>query len=140
MLYGDSILYSKNNNREKYLRSRYITPPVLVRGMLVSHQAIIVKAKLFEPYNLNYQVVSDHDWLIRMVKKSRDIKYIDRPVVKYLIGGISDRSFLKGWSERIDIVWKHYGAWGVLKNYAYFVRDLIKRTIKNILGVEHLRK
>ena len=42
-------------------------------GMSVSHQAIYIKRSLTEPYDLQYQLSSDIDWVIKCAKKAKKI-------------------------------------------------------------------
>lgn len=78
-------------------------------GMSVSHQAIFIRSSLVEPYNLNYQLSSDIDWILSAAKKAQKIVNLHRYVAKYLVGGISKKKHLQSLQERFAIMRKHYG-------------------------------
>jgi glycosyltransferase involved in cell wall biosynthesis len=78
-------------------------------GMSISHQAIFIRRKLTEPYNLNYQLSSDIDWILTAAKKARKIVNVHRYVAKYLVGGMSKKKHRQSLKERFTIMRKHYG-------------------------------
>jgi glycosyltransferase involved in cell wall biosynthesis len=78
-------------------------------GMNVSHQAIYIKRSITEPFNLDYQLSSDIDWIIRAAKKAKKIVNVRMYVAKYLVGGMSKKRHRQSLKERFDIFSKHYG-------------------------------
>jgi len=79
------------------------------RGMSVSHQAIYIRRALTEPYDRQYQLSSDIDWIIRAAKKAKKIVKVEGYVAKYLVGGMSKTKHRQSLKERFDIMKKHYG-------------------------------
>ena len=98
-------------------------------GMAVSHQAIIIKKELISYYNLNYKVVSDHDWIISALKKSKNIIKVDLVFSKYLLGGFSDKNFYTGWNERLIIMKKQYNRFAYILNLLYFIKAISRKFI-----------
>src|ERR1700743_2328493 len=78
-------------------------------GMSVSHQAIYIKRALTEPYDRQYQLSADIDWILRIAKKAKTIVNVNRYVAKYLVGGMSKKKHRQSLSERFHIMKKHYG-------------------------------
>jgi glycosyltransferase involved in cell wall biosynthesis len=52
-------------------------------GMVVSHQSIIFKSSLISKYDLSYKIVSDQDWIINNLKKSKNIKNTNQVLSKF---------------------------------------------------------
>lgn len=69
VLYGETALV---NQQRFFVGMRWHRSPQtmtwksFLRGMLVSHQAFILRRDLFEPYDLSYRFSSDVDWCIRL--------------------------------------------------------------------------
>lgn len=78
-------------------------------GMSVSHQAIYIKRALVEPYDMQYALSADIDWIIRAAKKAKNIVNVNRYVAKYLVGGMSKKKHRQSLAERFDIMKRHYG-------------------------------
>ncbi|GAB2985583.1 glycosyltransferase family 2 protein [Mucilaginibacter puniceus] len=78
-------------------------------GMSVSHQAIYIKRALVEPYDAQYQLSSDIDWIIRAAKKAKTIVNVNQYVAKYLVGGMSKAKHRQSLQERFDIMKRYYG-------------------------------
>lgn len=78
-------------------------------GMSVSHQAIFIRRKLVENYDLKYQLSSDIDWILSAAKKAQKIVNVHQYVAKYLVNGISKQKHLQSLQERFAIMRKHYG-------------------------------
>lgn len=83
-------------------------------GMNICHQAIYVKRAIAEPYDLQYQLSADIDWVIRAAKKARVIVNVDAYVAKYLVGGVSQKRLRQSLKERYRILSAYYG---VLPNF-----------------------
>lgn len=93
-------------------------------GMSVSHQAIYIRRSLTEPYNRQYQLSSDIDWIIRAAKKAGKIVKVDGYVAKYLVGGMSKTKHRQSLTERFDIMKKHYGLVPTLFNHVLIAFNL----------------
>ena len=78
-------------------------------GMSVSHQAIYIKCKIVEPFDLRYQLSADIDWILKAAKKADRIVNVHQYVAKYLVGGMSKKRHQKSLRERFDIMKRHYG-------------------------------
>ncbi len=86
-------------------------------GMNICHQAIYVKRTIAEPYDTQYQLSADIDWVIRAAKKASKIVYVDKYVAKYLVGGMSQQRHRQSLIERYRIFKKYYGTLPNLFNH-----------------------
>jgi glycosyltransferase involved in cell wall biosynthesis len=93
-------------------------------GMSVSHQAIYIRRTLTEPYDRQYQLSSDIDWIIRAAKKAKKIVRVDGYVAKYLVGGMSKKRHRQSLHERFDIMKRHYGLVPTLFNHLVIAFNL----------------
>jgi len=78
-------------------------------GMSICHQAIYVKRELTEPYDTNYRLSADIDWVIRVAKKANHIVNVHAYVARYLVGGLSQKRHKESLKERYAIFKKYYG-------------------------------
>ncbi|OCX50661.1 glycosyl transferase [Mucilaginibacter sp. PPCGB 2223] len=93
-------------------------------GMSISHQAIYVKRSLAEPYDRQYHLSADIDWIIRAAKKAKKIVNVNRYVAKYLVGGMSKKKHRQSLKERFDIMKRHYGLLPTLFNHGVITFNL----------------
>jgi glycosyltransferase involved in cell wall biosynthesis len=100
-------------------------------GMSISHQAIFIRRPLAEPYNLNYQLSADIDWILTAAKKARKIVNVQQYVAKYLVGGMSKKKHLQSLKERFAIMRKHYGLLPTVFNHFVITFNLAWYWLKN---------
>ncbi|RYE16243.1 MAG: glycosyltransferase [Sphingobacteriales bacterium] len=93
-------------------------------GMSISHQAIYIKRSLLQPYNKQYQLSADIDWIITAAKKAVKIINVNRYVAKYRIGGMSKTKHRQSLVERFNIMKNHYGLLPTLLNHAVIAFNL----------------
>src|SRR5690606_15093675 len=98
-------------------------------GMNICHQAIYVKRSIAEPYDLQYQLSGDIDWVIRAAKKAKSTKNVNIYVVKYLVGGLSKKRHRQSLKERYYIFRKHYGTFPNFLNHFVIAVRLFKHRI-----------
>jgi glycosyltransferase involved in cell wall biosynthesis len=110
--YGDTMLIDENGN---FLGMRRLRPPEnlnwksLGMGLVVCHQAIIIKRELAGNYNLNYKIAADFDWVMNALKKSSKNRNTGTIIIKYLQDGFSRHHVALSLRERFRIMIKHYG-------------------------------
>ena len=100
-------------------------------GMNVCHQAIYVKRAIAKPYDLQYKLSADIDWVIRAAKKAKSTQYVDTYVARYLVGGMSQKRHRQSLKERYEIFKKHYGTFSNFINHGIIAWRLIKHRIRN---------
>lgn len=117
------------------LGDRRLKPPPVLNwkslkyGMCVSHQSFIAKRELCDPYNLNYKLSADIDWVIRVLKKATTIVNANLTISKYLQGGASVKGGHISIKERYRIMVIHYGFFPTLFYHAYIVFRLFFQVI-----------
>lgn len=136
-IYGETAVVDEQGH---VLGDRRLKPPArlnwrsLQRGMCVSHQSILVRRELTEPYDLEYKISGDIDWTIRMLRKSKSIVNAGCYISKFLEGGVSASRRKQGLKERFQIMRKHYGLLTTLLNHLFIllrypVHRLTKRSM-----------
>ena len=83
-------------------------------GMVICHQAFLVKRSIAPAFSLDYALSSDIDWEISCLKLASKIKKSDRPICNYLMGGASVQQLKKSWIERFQVLSKHFGIFQAL--------------------------
>lgn len=94
------------------------------KGMLISHQAFIVKRDLAPFYDLRFPLSADVDWCIRCMQKAHSLRYTGGYVCWYLVGGASKQQHLRSLLERFSVMQQHYGFFPTLLQHLYFVLRL----------------
>ncbi|WP_026897705.1 glycosyltransferase family 2 protein [Daejeonella oryzae] len=110
--YGETEMYDQNWQSLGQRRHRAplkFTWRSFIFGMSISHQAIYIKKSLTEAYDLNFQLSSDIDWIIKAAKKASKIVNTHTYVAKYMVGGMSKLKHRQSLKERFRIFSKHYG-------------------------------
>lgn len=124
VIYGDTRLIDSEG---KELGLRRLRPPheltwrSFEEGMLVCHQAFIVRRTLAPLYNLRYRFSSDVDWCIRVLKEAKVCHFIDRPIALYLNEGTTTANHRASLIERFEIMSEHYGLWRTLLKHLRFL-------------------
>ncbi|BAV07188.1 Glycosyl transferase family 2 [Filimonas lacunae] len=125
VIYGD-VMVMDGEGKDIGLRSE-VTPhqlPAVLTwkslqyGMVVSHQAFLVKRAVAATYDLQYKIASDIDWMITTLKQAATTVNAGVIVAKFRTGGTSKERQQQAWKERYAILSKHYGA------VANFIRHL----------------
>lgn len=134
IIYGDTVIV--NDNRE-ILGPRHLSVPKrltfksFAKGMLVCHQAFMVKRSLTEPYDLSYRFSADYDWTLKCLKKSTPEKCINLNMVTidYLTAGTTDKNKIKSLRERFRIMCHHFGMIPTLFRHISFLPRVIMRRL-----------
>ncbi len=88
-------------------------------GMVVSHQAFIIKKALAVPYNLQYRICADIDWMIRCLQHCKTCCNTRLIISKFRTGGASKQRQRLAWKERYLILQKYYGVLPNFFNHCY---------------------
>ena len=129
IIYGETAIV--NAERQFLHMRRHKAPDVLTwksfqQGMLVCHQAFLVKRTLAEPYNLQYKYSSDFDWCIRMMKQADVISNTHLILIDYLDEGMTTRHHKESLIERLRIMAKHYGWCKTIIMHLWFAIRLLR--------------
>ncbi|MFD1736777.1 glycosyltransferase family 2 protein [Bacillus salitolerans] len=116
MLYGNVVQFDLTRNFS-FVEGKTITIEDLQKGIMTPHQGLFAKKTLFEKYgmfDLTYRIAGDFDFVIKCFKyESKDhIKYLDRNIAFFRLGGISTDSsqLTKLRGEQKSIIHKHFGS------------------------------
>lgn len=101
------------------------------KGMVVSHQSLIVKREKAVFYNLDYKYCADIDWMIRTLKNCYIIVNTKKILSKFLIGGYSKTNIIKSNKERYKILRNHFSLFDVLKSHVYLSVKFLKYYFTN---------
>lgn len=93
-------------------------------GMSISHQAIYIRRSLTRPYNRQYALSADIDWILQAAKQARKIVNVHAYVAKYLVGGMSKKKHRQSLLERFAIMRHHYGLLPTVFNHAVITFNL----------------
>lgn len=133
-IYGNTLVINPDGSTKSWHKttpkSNQLTPFSFARGMVICHQAMLVKRTIAPNYNLEYKIAADIDWCTQVLKKAKNTYYYNQPMILFLWGGTSDKRRNQALKERFFITLKH---WGVLKTIlAQFqiVTDVFKRLYK----------
>ena len=133
VIYGQTQLVDA---RRDVVGRRHLTAPKrltvnsFLDGMVVCHQAFVVRRDLAQPYDLRYRYSADYDWCIRVLKKSTDNAYAGRqPIISYLAEGVTTRHHSASLWERYRIMCRHYGTLKATMAHLSFIPRYLKRRI-----------
>jgi len=132
--YGETEMFDENWNslgRRRHKAPEKLTKASFRYGMSVSHQAIYVRRTLIEPYNLQYKLSADIDWILTALEKACKVVNTHQYVAKYLVGGMSKKKHRESLKERFDIFSKHYGLIPNLMNHGVITVKLLLYFIKH---------
>lgn len=79
-------------------------------GMVVCHQAFIAR-RAIAPNFIADNLAADIDWVIEVLKKSRQTINTELVLANYLVGGISKQRHRQSLRDRYEVLKKHYGLW-----------------------------
>jgi glycosyltransferase involved in cell wall biosynthesis len=110
--YGDTMIVDLEG---KEIGHRRLSPPKALtwtdfrRGMLVSHQSILVARSLAGCYDLKYRFSADYDWVLSALKRARVVVNGQMVMSRFLDGGLTKKNIVPGLKERFNIMRKNYG-------------------------------
>ena len=130
IIYGDTIVVDIHGNK---ISARHLsvpetlTPKSFSNGMLICHQAFMVKKELTQEYDLKYRFSSDYDWTIKSIKKSdpANCANLNEVTIDYLDEGLTDKNKKASLKERFYIMRNHYGLpLTLIKHFSFIFRAL----------------
>ena len=115
VVFGEAMLVDKNY-RDLGLRSQATTQRLpheltwrsMEYGMVVSHQAFYARTSITPHYVLG-NLCADIDWVIRILKASRKNTFVEKPLTKFVLGGISQQRFWSSMWGRYLVLSHHFG-------------------------------
>lgn len=101
-------------------------------GMLVCHQAFMVRRDLAPEYDTSYRFSADYDWTVKCLKAADPAKNVNihRVTIDYLADGTTDRNKKASLVERYHIMCHHYGTLRATLNHIMFIPRALARRLK----------
>ena len=131
LVYGETTLV---DSERRFISMRRLQAPERLSvksfrmGMLVCHQAFIVRREIAPEYDLRYRFSADFDWCIRVMKKARALHNTHLTLIDYLEEGMTTQNRQASLRERFRIMARHYGLMSTVAHHAWFVlRAVIKK-------------
>ncbi len=118
--YGETMMVDAHGNN---IGMRRLKTPAdlnwksLKRGMVICHQAIIVKREIAPSYDLSYKFSADFDWVLNTLKHSKNIVNTKQIVARYLQEGLSRKNIQSSLKERFRIMVRNYGLIPTILNH-----------------------
>lgn len=138
IVYGQTDLVDDSG---RFIAKRHLTAPANLtlddfkKGMMVCHQAFIVRRDIAPYYNLKYRFSADYEWCLICIMHSQRNVYIDDVLIDYLIEGMTTANHRKSLSERFKIMCIYYGFWPTLFRHIGFLGRHLKhkKTLKSTM-------
>ena len=132
IIYGDTDIVDIEGNR---IGPRHLSAPDILtfdsfsKGMLICHQAFMVRKDIAPLYDTDYRFSADYDWCIRCIEASRagDRINLHRVTIDYLSDGLTDNNKKASLIERFRIMAAHYGSMKAIASHLSFIPRAIKR-------------
>lgn len=137
IIYGDTDLV---NAERQFVSKRHLSAPKRLtfesfrHGMLVCHQAFVVRREIAPEYDLKYRFSADYEWCLRCLKNSDPDKNINlnHVIIDYLTDGLTDKNHKASLIERYKIMCDYYGVISTLLFHFAFVIRFVLRKYFNI--------
>lgn len=135
IIYADTDIVGPDR---RVLRPRHLSAPEFLtkrsfsKGMLVCHQAFMVKRSIAPLYDLTYRFSADYDWTIRCIMATSPDRCRRLPEVEihYLDNGATEQNKRESLRERFAIMRKHYGSSTAILRHISFIPRAVARKIK----------
>ncbi len=135
IIYADTVIVDANRN---ILGKRHLSAPERLtfesfsKGMLVCHQAFMVRRSLAPAYDLSYRFSADYDWTVRCLALSAPHKCINihKIAIHYLSDGLTDKNHRASLKERYKIMAYHYGTAKAIIRHLSFIPRAISRRLR----------
>lgn len=128
-IYGEINLFDKNDMFLSQIHARDFTLENLKKygtGTL-NHQALFIKKKIVPYFSLSYQIKSELNWYIGILRQNKTItsKHQSRPVINYKQYGTSYAKYWRNMYEWISIIQKEFGFLQNIKNIPIYWQDIM---------------
>lgn len=144
IIYGDTLIV---NAKGEVLKKRHLDAPEILtyksylKGMLICHQAFMVKREIAPDYNREYRLSADYDWCLECISNSNFTRRINLKTVTihYLEGGMSQKRKMASLRERYIIMKRRFGLAATLKAHLSFIPRVLARKF-NFKGASNKNK
>ncbi|MCM1310488.1 MAG: glycosyltransferase [Bacteroides sp.] len=130
VVYGQTRLVDSNRHyvgERHYRAPQELTAKSFLGGMVVCHQAMLVRRDLAPDYDLRYRFSADYDWGCKILKASPLNVYINDYVADYLSEGLTTANRRSSLMERFRSMTANYGLLPALFSHFRILFRIIKR-------------
>ncbi|MCC5945706.1 MAG: glycosyltransferase [Bernardetiaceae bacterium] len=131
LIYGKVLLFEEDGSLGQWHKPHpkvgSLAAKHFINGMIICHQAMIVRRALAAEYNLSYRLAGDIDWAIRTMKKVKKTRDTQLALCCFQRGGISSKQKKASLKERFHILHEHFGLAATLWQHLIFIKDKIFR-------------
>lgn len=131
IIFGDTVIV---DSARHIIGPRHLTAPQsltfesFAQGMLVCHQAFMVRKELAPHYDLQYRFSADYDWCVQCLQHSRRNVYTGAVLIDYLSEGLTTSNRRASLMERFRIMCRYYGTLPtVWRHVGFFFRNLKRK-------------
>ncbi|MDE6295172.1 MAG: glycosyltransferase [Muribaculaceae bacterium] len=135
IIYADTVIVAPDRH---ILRPRHLSVPATLtresfsHGMLICHQAFMVRREIAPMYDTQYRFSADYDWCIRCIEatapeKCRNLGNVE---IHYLDEGATEQNKMTSLLERFDIMRHHYGLPTAVARHISFLPRAILRKLR----------
>lgn len=135
IIYADTVIVAPDRTVKgpRHLSApSTLTAKSFSNGMLVCHQAFVVRRSMAPLYDLQYRFSADYDWTVKCIKSTTPERCInlDTVAIHYLDDGLTEKHKKDSLKERYDIMCKHYGtATAIMKHLSFIPRALARKLL-----------
>lgn len=135
IIYADTVIVDSDRHiigRRHLSAPRTLTDDSFAKGMLICHQAFMVRKEIAPAYDTKYRFSADYDWTVKCIRNSDPRKRTNLGIIAidYLSDGLTDKNKLKSLGERYRIMSGHYGAARTFINHIGFLFRAVARKIR----------
>ena len=132
LIYGYTLRVNDDKTTYKGWHKKTPLPEELsdksfLNGMVICHQAMIVKTSIAPKYDLQWKLVADIDWAIRLLRKVKTKCLADFTIIYFLEGGISKQNLKASLKERWKLLIHHFGFLPTLITHMKILWENIKK-------------
>ncbi|WP_346862603.1 glycosyltransferase family 2 protein [uncultured Draconibacterium sp.] len=124
IFYGETLMISEEG-KELGLRTKKLPHNLnwkhFKRGMVVCHQAFVMKRIKAPEYNLRYKLSADVEWVLKCLKESKQIIYTETILARFLEGGASKKRHSESLQERFQIMKTYFGLFSTILSHIVFI-------------------
>lgn len=132
IIYGDTNIVDSTGN---LISPRHLSAPETLSfksfadGMLICHQAFMVKKEIAPTYDTSYRFSADYDWCVKCIANSRPEECINlnEITIDYLSDGLTDKNKWRSLRERFRIMACHYGWLTTTAKHISFIARALRR-------------
>ena len=135
IIYADTDIVDSSRNivaRRHLSVPEQLTFKSFSHGMLVCHQAFMMRRSLAPDFDLHYRFSADYDWTVRCLALTDADACVNlhRTAIHYLNDGLTGKNHFASLRERYRIMARHYGRITALGRHLGFIPRAIARKFK----------